>query len=144
MSQLVDARPVTSALLATLQAGVGYPIGDHEPPSDTSERYCILWGIPGGEISGSWNAPHENAIMVFQIDSSGRSRDQCQWLTDKVRQVVLQRSGEGWTYPIAITGLRVSYRDQRIVGQPENEGRDERGTTLFTCRDRFELTVVQG
>ena len=148
---IVLTEPVTTALIATLSSGVGWPVGDHAPPlptvatpTPTAGRYVIVYSTPGGSLDGSMGSPHEMATLVFQVDSSGRSRSQCQWLADRVRQVMLDRTATGWLHPITVSGWVVAYRNQQTVDSPQDEGRDNEGTSLWTCRERYELTVVPG
>ncbi len=145
---VVATEPVTSAVIATLATGTGHPVGDHAPPrpsvanSDpTRGRYSIVWSIPGGSVDGTWANPHEEATLVYQVDSVGRSRQQCQWLADRNRQVMLDRTASGWLHPITGSSFTVIYRNHQVVGAPENEGRDETGQETFTCRDRYEVTI---
>jgi hypothetical protein len=136
---IVKTRPITDGFLAMLRAHVNLPTGDHEAPEDTSDRYLTVYGIEGGEVTGPYGSPHEEATVVFQTDSSGHSRDQAQWVADKVREAVL-------TAPIPMDGWLVvpGSRFQRILGQPLNEGRDETGDTLFTVQDEFAFMVAPG
>jgi hypothetical protein len=139
----LDPRPVLDATLAMLET-LGMPVGDHENPADTSDRYMVLWGITGGQVGGSEGLPHEQGVVVVQIDSSGHSRRQAQWVATRVSRAMVERTsdGRGWTHPITVAGWNVSYREWQVVSQPEAEGQDETGNQLFTVRDRYELTVV--
>lgn len=146
---IVATRPLTSALIAMLGPAVDCPVGDHDPPrptvavpKPTQGRYLIVWKLAGGEVDGAWGSPHEQAVVPYQIDAHGRSREQCEWLADRVRQVVLDRAGSGWLHPITIAGGVVAYRSLRTTDTPENEGQDETGQPLFVCRESYELTVV--
>jgi hypothetical protein len=139
-----DPRPVLDAILAMLET-LGRPVGDHENPTDTSDRYMVLRGIDGGQVDGAEGEPHEQGVVVVQVDSSGHSRQQAQWVAYRVARAMVERTTDGgWTHPIGVPGWSVSYRDWQVVGQPEAEGRDETGKNLFTVRDRFEITVVPG
>lgn len=139
---VLQARPVYDALLVALRT-LNFPVGDADAPADTSDRYLTVWPITGGELDGSEGEPHEQGVLVAQVDWSAHSRDQCQWLADRGRVLLLGRAPSGaYVTPITVAGWVVSYRETRIVGQPENEGRDETGLTLFTARDQYELTVV--
>jgi hypothetical protein len=148
---VITTEPTTSALLATLRIGTGFPVGDHAPPAPTvavprptSGRYCILQAIPGGALFGSQAFEAEMATLVYQVDSMARSRAQCEWLADRVRQVMLDRTATGWLHPIVVSGAVVAYRNQQTVDSPVDEGRDETGESLWSCRERYEVTVVPG
>jgi hypothetical protein len=139
-----DPRPVLDATL-TMLGTLGMPVGDHKNPTDTFDRYMVLWGITGGQVDGAEGQPHEQGVVVIQVDSSGHSRDQAQWVAARVARAMVERTPDGgWTHPIVVPGWSVSYREWQVVGQPEAEGRDETGKDLFTVRDRYELTVVPG
>jgi hypothetical protein len=139
-----DPRPVLDAILAMLRT-LGRPVGDHESPADTSDRYMVLWGITGGMVDGAEGQPHEQGVVVVQVDSSGHSRQQAQWVAYRVARAMVERTPDGgWTHPIAVPGWSVSYREWQVVGQAEPEGQDETGNQLFTVKDRYEITVVRG
>jgi hypothetical protein len=139
-----DPRPVLDATLTMLET-LGRPVGDHEAPADTSGLYHVLWGVDGGQVDGAEGEPHEQGVVVVQVDSSGHSRQQAQWGASRVARAMVERTPDGgWTHAITVPGWSVSYRDWQIVGQPEAEGRDETGNQLFTVRDRYEITVVPG
>jgi hypothetical protein len=139
-----DPRPVLDATL-TMLGTLGMPVGDHENPTDTSDRYMVLWGITGGQVDGAEGQPHEQGVVVVQVDSSGHSRQQAQWVAAGVARAMVERTADGgWTHPIAVPGWSVSYREWQVVGQAEPEGQDETGKQLFTVKDRYELTVVPG
>ncbi len=149
MSPVVATEPVTTALIATLATGTASPVGDHDAPRPTNAvpdptrgRYLVVWQVPGGGVEGTWGNPHDMATFVYQVDSHGRSRQQCQWLSDRVRQVMLDRTASGWLHPITVPGWDLAYRNQQTLDMPENAGRDETGQDLFVCRERYELTVV--
>jgi hypothetical protein len=139
-----DPRPVLDGTLTMLET-LGMPVGDHENPADTSDRYMVLWGITGGQVDGAEGEPHEQGVVVVQVDSLGHSRQQAQWVAYRVARAMVERTPDGgWTHPIAVPGWSVSYREWQVVGQAEAEGRDETGKELFTVRERFTLTVVPG
>jgi hypothetical protein len=146
---VIVTEPATSALLATLQTGTGFPVGDHGPPTPTvavprptAGRYCILQAIPGGALFGSQAFEAEMATLVYQVDSMARSRAQCQWLADRVRQVMLDRGPSSYVHQIIVSGWVLAHRSQQTVDSPVDEGRDETGESLWSCRERYEVTVV--
>jgi hypothetical protein len=150
MSAVIDTQPVTSALLAMLQGATDYPVGDHDAPKPsvgfpepTSGRYSVLHGIEGGASLGTLGEPDSEAVLVYQVNSYGRSRAQCEWMASRVRSVMLSRAVSGsFTYAIPVVGWVVSNRAKQTYDFPTNEGRDDQGTDLWACRDRFEVTVV--
>jgi hypothetical protein len=141
---IFDPRPVLDAILAMLGT-LGMPVGDHEAPEDTSDRYLTVYGIDGGQVDGAEGEPHEQGVVVVQVDSSGHSRQQAQWVACRVARAMVERTPDGgWTHPIIVPGWSVSYREWQVVGQAEPEGQDETGKQLFTVKDRYEITVVPG
>lgn len=132
-------EPVTSALLAALQ-GSGFAVGDHEAPVPTPDDrpYAILYAIPGG---GTWGPPlvdhTESAQLVFQVNSIGQRRDQVQKLADRLRHLVLGRTGTGgYATALAPAGLAVIDRDL------DSHSGVEKSDEVWTSIERYRLTVT--
>jgi hypothetical protein len=83
------------------------------------------------------------AVVVYQINSFGRSRRQCDWLADRVRDVMLDRDG-AYLHPILVPGWSVNYRDQQTIDSAKNEGRDETGQETWARRERYDVSIVPG
>jgi hypothetical protein len=47
-------------------------------------------------------------------------------------------------HQIIVSGWVVAHRNQQTVDSPVDEGRDETGESLWSCRERYEVTVVPG
>ncbi len=139
----IRSERVTSALHTLLDAELAVPVGDHGTDNiSTVGSYTILWKIDGGEVRGSIGDPHQDLTLVYQIDSVGRSRNQCEGLADLVRTVVVGMSAAGGhTYVLAGTSFTGGLRTQQTTGMPTPEGVDDTGQEVWTQRERFEIDV---
>lgn len=137
---VVAVEPVTAAVLAAVDGASKWPVGDHEAPSVTTDAYSLVYLVAGGALDGSLANPHEMATLVFQVTSVGRVRGQCQHLADLNRRAML----DGKTTIVAAVrpSWRCMYVNQRIVGGPILEGRDDTGRDVWTCVDLFEVQVT--
>jgi hypothetical protein len=134
----------TTALIGALDTAVNHPVGDHRPPEMSDEqvedgRYVIVWAIPGGAAAVSALAgSHDDFTLVYQVDSSGRSRQQADWMADQVRRHLLGTSADGaYVVPLAITGWKAIARELDTPGAPEREADD-----LYTVRERYSFRVA--
>lgn len=110
MSVVHQGRLLTDAILAALAAD-DIIVGDNtKPPEDQAVcgwdgtpgesdfiPYVVVWPLPGGVTSGTILHEHADAFPIYQITSIGATREQCEWLADKVRVIAEQRSS--WSPP---------------------------------------------
>lgn len=152
---MIRSERVTTALLAMLELADGVPTGDHgttRPDPTTGQQasmptvgqYRVLWRIDGGAVTGSLADPAEDATLVYQVDSHGRSRQQAEGLADRTAITMTAMSAAGGhVQPLAGSGWRANLRTRQVVGAPTPEGTDETGVPLWTVRDRYEVEVVR-
>lgn len=145
---MIPLERVTTALFAVVATATGRPVGDHGAqladgtPIDTSDDYAIGYKIDGGEVTGSVGDPHQDLTVVYQFDSVGRSRQQCEGMADLVRAALLTVSPTGGQlHVLAGTGWKGGLRTQQTTGMPTYEGIDERKQPVWTQRERFEVQV---
>lgn len=93
---LPKARLITDALLVELrQAPV--LVGDGETPDGAGwpasggpfVPHANLHPIPGGVTSGTVERPDDDAEMIYQVTAVGSTREQCEWVADECRDVLL-------------------------------------------------------
>lgn len=100
-------REVTRVLASTLATSTTRPFAVADvPPADAGKLtptppYGIVYPINDGGFLGGLGAPENCAEFAFQITSVGATSDQCEWLSDRVRNVLLGRNAQG-TYETAI------------------------------------------
>ncbi len=118
-------------------------VGDHGRPDlsaaqQADGRYCVLWSIAGGQLTtlGLEAAPSW-LEAVYQVDSYGPTRQVAEWMADKVRSVLLGRSGGTWT--TVLSSLDRVVIDRRVDSRG---GVDREADNLFASRDRYVLVVV--
>lgn len=132
-----NRAPLTAALVAMLATVTARPVGDGEPPANTTMPYSIVEEIPGGGLSGPpMFAPDADGAFAYQIRCVGGRRDQTGALADRVRQAILGRTVDGlWANAITVAGLAVIDREQQSIGGIDREG------TVFNAVDGYLLTV---
>jgi hypothetical protein len=58
-------------------------VGDAEKPQGAVTKYCVVYPIPGGSVSGSLGDPEGDAELVYQVTCVGRTREQAEWVVNK-------------------------------------------------------------
>lgn len=112
-------HPVTVSFAEMLKTGTGRSIGVGRSPVVDGDAlavpdfpYAIVYPVAGGGFSGSLAFPDEDAAFEFQVTGVGLRLDQADWMTDKVRSVVLGRSGSGnFLYEMTVTDHAVVNRE---------------------------------
>ncbi|MFE3182768.1 hypothetical protein ACFXKR_18130 [Streptomyces violascens] len=74
--------------------------------------YTVLYPL-GGPVGGAPLADaSEDAILVYQLTSVGGRVDQAEWMADRVRRVVLERTASGAPqYLLDVPGVDVWARE---------------------------------
>lgn len=126
---MISRIDVTDAVLAVLRAGIeDKEIGDHQAPGDSTTElpnvpYAVVYAIPGGDVDGPpLGDMFEDASMVYQVTSVGERRNQCEWMAEKVREVLVGRDSGGYSTEIAVDGAVVVGREVSFVGGVTLEG----------------------
>ncbi|MEV0735435.1 hypothetical protein AB0I51_05595 [Streptomyces sp. NPDC050549] len=137
--------PLTRALMNVLAAGTGRPCGlgvlpRAEDGQPAAFPYLTLDSLPG-EFSGpsfaNWQA---DATWTYQATSVGERADQVQWLGDKVRATLFDRTQNGWRTDIPVAELRVI--DRELAYDAEGEPVDGSHGSIVTYVQRFTITVT--
>lgn len=137
--------PLTRALVNVLAAGTGRPCGLGVLPRTADGQpaafpYLILDSLPG-EFSGpsfaDWQA---DAAWTYQATSVGERADQVQWLGDRVRAALFERTADGWRMEITAPGLCVIDRELTydVAGEPVDGSQG----SIVTYVQRFTITVT--
>lgn len=137
--------PLTRALMNVLAAGTGRPCGlgvlprtaDGQPPAFP---YLILDSLPGEFSSPSFADWHADATWTYQATSVGERADQVQWLGDRVRAALLDRTANGWRTDITAPGIRVI--DRQLTYDADGEPVDGSHGSIVTYVQRFTITVT--
>ena len=114
----VTRLPVETAFVAMLRDNLSQTVfyadsGAAEehgiPPVDTTPPYVVVYGIPGGDMSGPpLTAPEADSEVYFQATCVGGTASQAVWMSDKVREIVVGRQATGsFTVPLTINGAAV-------------------------------------
>lgn len=119
-------RTHTDAVIDALQA-LGLTVGDAvAPPS--APPYVVVYPIAGGDMYGPLGAKDDDAELIYQVTCVGASREQAQWLVDKVTALLGGLTITGRSVPLVtfdtVPGI---FRD------------DSTGTPLFTAAPRFRI-----
>lgn len=93
--------PLTAALLSALADGTGKPVGDGmapasgagwtgEPnaPGSTFVPYTVLVTMTAASSSGPLGNPQADWQVPYSIQAFGTSREQCEWMADRARDVL--------------------------------------------------------
>jgi hypothetical protein len=102
MSRLIQKRPITDLLLATLRA-TGRPIGDCQAPRNGTAgwvgqpnaegtnfiAYSVLTAVNTPPGTGTLNEPNQDVWFSYALTSFGVSRVQCEDQADLVRKAAL-------------------------------------------------------
>jgi hypothetical protein len=84
---IADPRLVTDGVRTKLTS-LSLAVGDAQAPTG-APPYVVVYPIAGGRTSGPLAAPNDDAEMVFQVTCVGVSREQAEWLENKVQTGLL-------------------------------------------------------
>lgn len=141
MANTLDVEPITNAVIAALAVG-GHLVGDHAAPDDLdadTQRYSVVYGIPGSQLDGSWSNPGENGVLVYQVESYGRNRKQAEHHADDNRRLLCD-AAIPVVGPWAITHV---WQPDGTVGGVEPLGADDAKKQLYRVVDEFQVQVVR-
>ena len=78
-------RDHTNGIISALEAEL--VVGDAVAP-DVDPPYAVVYPVPGGSTSGTLADPDDDAVFVYQVTCVGKSREQAEWIADKVLQLL--------------------------------------------------------
>jgi hypothetical protein len=100
----------------------------------------ILDSLPG-EFSGpSFADWHADVAWTYQVTSVGERADQVQWLADRVRAVLFDRTANGWRTEVEVPRMRVIDRELTVDagGDPVDGSQGD----IVSYVQRFTVTVT--
>jgi hypothetical protein len=143
-------RPITDAIISALTS-VALIVGDgvqpkNNPPSQpvgwqgapgvsTFGPYVVAYPLLGGSLDGPLGDPDADAEPVYQITSVGGSRQQCEWVADKVRAVML-----GGALLLTVGDRRVVRVSPDVLPGATRE--DDSQPSIWFAPERFRLYVT--
>lgn len=140
---MIEVQKVTNALLALLRTHLGDNVYDHDTVPDTpTTPYYVVYRIPGGTSGGPMADPEADLTLVFQINAVGKRRDQAEWASDKVTEVMLGRDelGRLEELPLPSTMFECGRMRSDVPGGVEQEGAPP--NAVYTAVQRFEIAVT--
>lgn len=120
-------REHTDGVIAALQ-GFGVTTGDAQAPTGASEKYAVVYAIPGGNAYGTLGARHDDAELIYQVTCVGKDRKQAEWVADKAM---------GLLAGFAVTGRSVPVVE--LESAPGIQRDDTKSPPLFYSTPRFRL-----
>lgn len=120
-------RTLTDAVIATLEAG-SLTVGDGDG-SGLTAPYVVVWPIAGETFDGSIGGGDVWAEIdkPFQPTCVGVSREQAEWVADRVRTLLL--------------ASHAAYRARPIGGGGTVRDDDTAGPPLFYAYPRFSMSA---
>ncbi len=79
------SRDLTDAIITTVAAGTGRQIGDSTAPDAPVFPYAVLYPLPSPDHAGDLTSPDRDRGWVYQFTSVGTTREQAQWMADKIQ-----------------------------------------------------------
>lgn len=124
------------AVLAALSTLSGITVFDGYVPDDPPSRYVVLWADAGLPDSDRL-VDNPNRLRVgFTVTAVGTSREQCAWLTERVRGVLLGKR-------LAVAG-RTSWKTRGVATEPARRDDDVQHRVVFYAPDTYELVTTTG
>lgn len=113
---MIDRAPVTKALQDMIARATGRPCGLGKLPSTNGRPaevpYAVLYPL-GGSVRGAPLADaSEDAEFVYQLTSVASRTDQAEWLADRGRRAILERTESGvWRHALYVPNVDVWARE---------------------------------
>lgn len=136
--------PFTAAIIRALEDD-GLIVGDGEAPApelwgwqgaveaSPFVPYVVVHAMVGGVLDGSMEDPDDDGSPVYQLSAHGITREQCEWVADTARRVMLHE-------PLPVAGQRVVRRIVDMLGGARRD--DEAQPPLFVAADRYRLRTT--
>ncbi|MEU5435461.1 hypothetical protein AB0G73_19070 [Streptomyces sp. NPDC020719] len=141
---MIDRGPVTAAVRDLLVRFTGRPCGLGELPLvegvPAELPYTVLYPLGGSAAGALLMDAWQDTTLVYQVTVVAGRTDQAEWLADRVRRAVLERTETGgWAYGLAVPGAEVWARellvDEGFAGESSKDG-------LVSGAQRFGLAVT--
>ncbi|MFI6469844.1 hypothetical protein ACIBL5_06200 [Streptomyces sp. NPDC050516] len=139
---MIDRGAVTAALQITIARATGRPCGLGKLPladgKPATVPYTVLYPL-GGQVGGAPLADvSEDAILVYQLTSVAERADQAEWMADRVRRAVLERTASGaHQYLLVVPGVNVWARELDA-----DDGIDTSAEGVVTSSQRYRFSAT--
>lgn len=122
---LPNLREHTNAVKTALE-GLGVTVGDAQAPTGNPPHVALYRIVT--VLSGPLGAQHDDGVFVYQPTCTGVSREQAEWLVDKVKEIL---GG------VTIAGRYVAYVKADPI--PETRRDDTTGIPRWYVTPRFRI-----
>jgi hypothetical protein len=154
---MIQRRPVTSWVAATLSAASSMPVGEgRAPTSGAAPPYYLLYSVDTQVSGAPFSDRSEDGSFVYQITSvsgpdpqipqSTADLDQLEWMADKARSAFLGRDPSTglWLHPMTVPGVSCMTRSLDIEwgAMPGGTSEQEAAIMTYVQRFRFNLTTA--
>lgn len=131
---LHGSRVLTDQIISVLQAA-SLTVGDATVPDTipAEDGYVIVYPLTGGTMDGTLENLYEDAVVPYQLSAHGTSREQCEWVSDRVLATVLAAS---WT----LTGRKVIRVAPAFRGGTLRD--DDVQPPIYYAPDRYDFRTV--
>ncbi|RSO30047.1 hypothetical protein DMH15_26200 [Streptomyces sp. WAC 06725] len=140
---MIDRAAVSKAFRRTLAEATGRPCGLGKLPlidAQPAEMPNLVLYPQGGPVGGApLTDTSEDSELIYQVTAVAARTDQAEWMADRVRRVVLERTAAGdWRWPIDVPGVDVWARELDV-----DAGADDAGSAagVVSHAQRFCLTA---
>ncbi|MFH8405310.1 hypothetical protein ACH4FX_11130 [Streptomyces sp. NPDC018019] len=116
---MIDRAAVSQAFRRTLAEATGRPCGLGKLPivegQPAEMPYLVLYP-QGGPVGGAPLADaSEDSELLYQVTAVAARTDQAEWMADRVRRAVLERTATGgWCCPIDVPDVDVWARELKV------------------------------
>jgi hypothetical protein len=137
------SRALTNELKSVVATGTGRQIGDGTAPATPLLPYAVLYPIPSPSHDGDLSSPDRDRTWSYQFTSVGQTRDQTQWMADKI-----QDSIEGDTFaPAGITIMSLETATRGSVDRDDDTskvtGTGDTASMLFYSVDTYDIHTTR-
>ncbi|GGU44125.1 hypothetical protein GCM10010289_75990 [Streptomyces violascens] len=141
---MIDRGPLTAAVQDLLARATGRPCGLGELPLVDGEPaelpYAVLYPLGGTPAATPFVDSWAEATLTYQVTVVARRMDQAEWLADRVRRAVLQRTASGaWVNGLEASGLYVWARRQLADDGFDSESAKD---CVVSGAQRFQFSVT--
>lgn len=123
---------LTDALLVVLRA-TGVLVGDGVKPDGADRKYAVLYSLTGGVADGPLDGREDDFQPMYQITAVGNTRQQADWVSDKLRAVMIPWQG-------VVGTRRVLYVRTDMSGGLQRD--DDYQPPLFYIADRYRVVTT--
>lgn len=103
-------RDLINADTTALVADVG------EAPTPRNKPYAIIYPLGTSVTAGSMDDPQDLEVKMIQIRVVGDTPEQAAWGQERIRYLILDRTGSAWTNSLAVDGRETVSRTRMLEG----------------------------